>query len=515
MTVAAGEPNRGSATPTFSRLHAATVLIDFVRNVLRVGWVVLVAFLAEASGSGSGDGAADEDRLLFEIALAVVGLFGAVAAALRYATTRYAVTDEAVHVRSGVFTKQDRVIPLERVQSVDLRRELLHRLFGVAAVRIDTAVQGDAEALLDCLGGRAAEALRAQVARRLGRLGQGPAQGPASADASVTPPAQTVVWASSWRDLTLAGATSNRLGFVVVAFLGAAEIARAFGPYELWIRWAIAASGLPPDLFTLAALAALLLLGWLASILLSLVTLFGFTLVWDRDGLKRRYGLIATHDSFVPLKRIQAIRLEAPLIRRLLGYASIFEEAAGDVSALERSSPFCPLIPRQRADPVIRVAFPDASLHGVAWRRVSARALLRGFVNAAATLTIAAGLAYWQFEWPIAVMAPMIVVLAAAWAVWRHRMTGYALAPSYVFARRGVLTHRTWIVPRSRVQSVRVEQTALQRLSGLATLRVVTAGARFWAQPRIDDLPRAAALALQDALAEAAHAAGDWTPDGL
>ena len=49
---------------------------------------------------------------------------------------------EEMVVREGVLVRNERRIPYGRVQNVDFARNPLHRLFGVTALRLETASGG-------------------------------------------------------------------------------------------------------------------------------------------------------------------------------------------------------------------------------------------------------------------------------------------------------------------------------------------------------------------------------------
>lgn len=63
----------------------------------------------------------------------------AVMPALRYRTHRWEVTDTAVYTQTGWLTKERRIAPISRVQTVDLKRGPLDQLVGLASVTVTTA----------------------------------------------------------------------------------------------------------------------------------------------------------------------------------------------------------------------------------------------------------------------------------------------------------------------------------------------------------------------------------------
>jgi membrane protein YdbS with pleckstrin-like domain len=56
-----------------------------------------------------------------------------------YRVHRWAITDDAVFVRSGWLTQETRLAPIARLQTVDSRRGFLHRIYGLTSVTVTTA----------------------------------------------------------------------------------------------------------------------------------------------------------------------------------------------------------------------------------------------------------------------------------------------------------------------------------------------------------------------------------------
>lgn len=96
-------------------------------------------------------------------ALAVLLLPGlALAPWLRYRTHRWEVTATAVYCRTGWLGRQWRIAPLSRVQTVEAKRNVLHRVLGLAAVSVTTgSAQG--AVLIDGLDAETADDLVAQL----------------------------------------------------------------------------------------------------------------------------------------------------------------------------------------------------------------------------------------------------------------------------------------------------------------------------------------------------------------
>lgn len=90
-------------------------------------------------------------------AAAVVG-YAVVMPAYRYRVHRWESTETAVYTQRGWLTRERRVAPMSRVQTVDLEQTAISRLFGLANVTVTTA---------SAAGPLRIEALDVEVAQRL------------------------------------------------------------------------------------------------------------------------------------------------------------------------------------------------------------------------------------------------------------------------------------------------------------------------------------------------------------
>lgn len=72
--------------------------------------------------------------------VAVVALIEVfVAPRVRFRVHRWEVTDEAIFTRSGWLSREQRIAPLSRVQTVDSNQGVLMRVFGLAQITVTTA----------------------------------------------------------------------------------------------------------------------------------------------------------------------------------------------------------------------------------------------------------------------------------------------------------------------------------------------------------------------------------------
>jgi len=87
-------------------------------------------------------------RFWFLLAAAVIGALELVsvlvAPFVRYRVHRWEASGTAVYAKTGWISREWKVAPLSRIQSVEAKRNPLHQMLGLAAIKVTTAsAQGD------------------------------------------------------------------------------------------------------------------------------------------------------------------------------------------------------------------------------------------------------------------------------------------------------------------------------------------------------------------------------------
>ena len=111
--------------------------VPYWRARAALGWLVLLSASSAAWLSWL------RDERWVPVALAVLGVWAVVHVAvmpgLRYRVHRWEATATAVRAGTGWLTREQRIVPLSRVQTVDSTEGVLMRAFGLARVTVTTA----------------------------------------------------------------------------------------------------------------------------------------------------------------------------------------------------------------------------------------------------------------------------------------------------------------------------------------------------------------------------------------
>lgn len=422
----------------------------------------------------------------------------AVTSVVRYLRFTWRVDEHTLIIEQGLLQRQRRVIPLERIQTVDLTRKLRHRLLGVVEVRVEAVGGGETEGRLDALAVGDGARLRTVLLRQRDRAaGDGGGAGvPAPPTRPPSTGAQPLARLGPDR-LVVAGLTGGRVG-VAAALLGFLQQAFAERIDEVLQR-APALLG-ARGIVTVAVIAVL---GAFAlSIVATVVAYWDFTVTREDATLRIHRGLLEQRSDTLPLRRVQAVRVEENLLRRLLGFAAVKVDVAGRSGGEGRDTGILlPLGRRSEAFALAARILDCEELAAVDPAAMPRRARTRRIVRAVVLVALLTVPAVLVFD-TAGLLTALLVVPAVAAAVASYRALGHAELDAFVVARSGLLVRRTAFVLTARLQSLELTASPPQRWRRLATLDLqIARSPGVWSGPQLIDLDADAGRALLGELA--------------
>ncbi|HWI75060.1 MAG TPA: PH domain-containing protein, partial [Baekduia sp.] len=417
------------------RLHFAAAIGEALGAIRDVAFPLLIGVVVGGSRSSA-------SAILLGLAGAVIA---AVIGIVRWQATTYRVTDRALHFRSGVFSPDETVVPLARIQAVDTVTGPVQRLFGVTGLHVQTPGGGEeGDVVLSALSSAAAAELR-------GALGH-PDRGEAHIHARL-----------SSTGLLATALTAPQLG-VVLPVLGGVFGALQngmIGEGETFVR------GI--DTVHEAAVVAAALLGaaFVLSFLGAVVAFSGFEVRRVDDRLRIRRGLLQRRAISVPVGRIDGVQIVSSPLRRPFGLVTLRLEATSLGGRETAARTLFPLMRARNVEPFLARFAPELAGTLALAERPPRRALRRYLtlpVTATALLAAAIVLAA-PSAWPL---APVLLVIGAY-----AGLDAYTLAGLSVDGPRVLL--RTWrrgssvplVARRRRLQAHALSRNPLQRRAGL------------------------------------------------
>jgi putative membrane protein len=389
-------------------------------------------------------------------------LLGALAVILEWRAFRYRVSGGALVIDRGVVRRSSRVVPLDRIRSVDITATALHRALGIVQVEVEAAAGGRerADLTLVAVTPEAAAELRDRLlaGRPEGEVEETPTP---SVLYRATPPALAVAGATSWRyvlaPLAVIGVLWNLAENVpggALEDLGDAVLDRAPSG-AVWV--AVLAVG---------AFAAAVALGALGSLLVD----WSFVLTDDGERLVATRGLLTRRAVTIDRARVRGVDVGDSPLRRPLRLVSVAAVAGGVGSGSGGRATLAPILDAEAATRLVRVLDPAAPALQVALtqhpRAARGRRLVRAVGPPAAAALLAAPVGAW---WAVAVL----VVVAAAGvplAFDRYRQLGHRFDGERVVAREGSLSRRWSEFDPAAIVAYDVRRSPGQARAGLCTV---------------------------------------------
>lgn len=377
----------------------------------------------------------------------------------------YRVEENELRIEQGVFIRKKRYISINRIHKIDVTANVVHRLFKLVKVQIDTASSGGgAEVNLS--------AVKLTKATRLREALQKDPKNVAEEQEVVQYPQQKV----SWNNLFIAGSTSGTAGFLLVAMLAVFSQIEELIPsnvyksaYAFFIDFGV--------LFIVASIIVLLIILWLIGIAGTMIRYGNFTIEKREKELFIKRGLIETKELTIPFDRIQAIGIKQSLIRQPLKYVKLTAVVAGGSFDKQESFPVVfPLMKETEVEAFLAQFMPTYQ-HITSNVKPLAKRGRKYYLFHASILFILALVPVGYF-FPSYLWIVLVLIAISLWNGWaRHRNCGYELDDDRLTLQiRNVFEKEIIIMYRRRVQAMEKKQHRIQRYDQIATVKMSLIG---------------------------------------
>lgn len=399
--------------------------------------------------------------------LAVLVVFGAVlvsVSALGWWRYTFRLDGEELVVNKGVIRADTLVVPFERIQSLSIEQELLHRVTGLVKVTVDTAGSSTAEFVIDAVTRPVADELQHRLVGDRSRTEPNDAD-----DAPGTLPTdranELIVFTHDPQRLIISALTMSPLPglILIVPLLTLLEQLPGRVSEQLpdvdtaGFRW----WWLPT---TVAAVLAF-------SVILNLARVFlqdwQLTLRAGTSTLRRTAGLLTTATTSTSVPRIQvASTRQNPLQRRAgLSNVELSIVGQGDLGLVGCDD--------AQVDAVSTLAGVAPATQMTLERRIHPAQIWLAARNTTVLAALGVLLTVSLIGWW---SAAILLVIPIVWLTQRRHVRTYRWSiDTELAARSDVVTHVTEQAALTKTNAVTVRQSLFERRRGLATVRLATA----------------------------------------
>lgn len=400
-------PAPGNPVPTgtpavaehdWRRLHRVTPLL----NAWKIAAVLVAVFLFQGL-----DDLVRIDIPVLTLMLIIAGaivlaaLVGLAYSYFAWRRTSYAITGDAVVLRSGILFRKERVARLTRIQAVEITQPILGRIFGFAGIKVESAGGAEANMSLAYLTMDEATDVRNEILARAAGIDLDDVEQVADATdvdlAGTTTPAELAHLVGSSEATGVAGPggtpapTSDARPGARVPTAGTGLPRRLAPEAPEHQVFALPAGRLVASLLAhgatvgvVVAVTGVIVGGilsdggeWIFNALFGLLgavgflwsrfsTEFNFRLATSPDGLRVRQGLLETKARTIPPGRIQALSVMQGPIWRIFGWWRVRLTLASQGTSSDGTDTSDVLLPvgsREEVVMMLRLAVPQLEVH--------------------------------------------------------------------------------------------------------------------------------------------------------
>ncbi len=482
------------------RLHPLTLVYRLITTLPNIAFPIVFVLY----------GGNTEDWIYIIISI-LLGFFVLPGLFLNYYYFDYSITDSEVIIRSGIFSKKERHIKIERIQNISVTQNFIHKILNIAKVQLETAGDATTEGVLDSVSKADAHHIK-EVVKAYQNEKEAEKTGENAelliGNESKEEEDENVIFSMSLMDTIRYGALRFR-PVVLAASAWIFSMVSQFSPKWTEQLEQILESGYKDyikqldvfmiTLYVLLGVFSILFISWLIDILLTVNTYHKFKLVSERGKLVTSQGLFSTRISAIPLKKLQMMVIKSNPITRKLNFFRLDMQTAGfgggdgSKAKSETAIPFAKI--SQIKDIIQRIRGVELPFE---FNKVSPKTIRRAAIRYL-FYSVPFGFAlYFSFDsfWILLVLIPIIAFAAYI----RYQYRGYNVIDDQIFVKQGFWFQKISVIPIEKIQTLHKRSTYFQRRLDLATVEIDTAATVYGSDASIIDIDEEVATEIFDEL---------------
>lgn len=403
----------------------------------------------------------------------------------QYKNFYFLVDDGKFIIHKGVFRKDELSVPFARIQTVNIKQNIIQQILNVVALEVETAGSAKQEVEIPSLSRSYAEALKsylleekqATVAEQ--NLGAENGEGVPIREAQITEKGQLLLQLGLV-DILKVGLTENHLrtGLVALAVLWS-----YFSQYQNYLEDQLGdtIAEVETAMQSLVFIIPILVLTFvLISVLLSLgrsfLRYFDLKMYLSQTGLTISSGLLKKQENVVPANKIQYISWRSNPLRKLLRFESLSIHQASSAEENKKQMLQVPGCKTDQIESINEAFFPEYFALTDApeirpQEQFKVRLLL--FFAAVPTLILAVFLWFWQ-PWLLVALPIFTLVSVFCWIQYAKRFW-VQIGSELLVIHRGYVFPQQMLLKKFKLQGVSVSQSFFQKRHQLVSLSLFTA----------------------------------------
>ncbi|MGN7479629.1 PH domain-containing protein [Solibacillus silvestris] len=460
------------------KLHPVTAIINVVKALKDL--LIPIVIIVVANGFNFNLDYRSETFFseMIPLFILIIVVFGTMISGLvKWWTFVYWFEDSELRVEYGLFVKKKRYIPFDRIQNLNYKEGIFHRLFKLVQVQVETAgsKNGKPEAELTAVTRAAADEVEIQMKRAKQKT---PSESELSekelAEAiEEKEPSSIVLHKMKVPELLLLASTSSGVGVVLAGVFAVFSQFAEFIPFDM-IYDEVAFLMEYSYIAAMILIALALLATWIISVGLTFLNYYNFTVIKQHDRLIITRGLIEKKRVTIPLNRVQAIKLAENPFQQMLGLASVAVESAGGGFSGESDKKIIlfPLIAKKEAFEPLNELFPEYDfdvMHTIQPPKKAQPFFYR--IDFIWLVPLISGISY--FFYPYGLLSLLLVIPIILLGRWQFKTTGYNIGGQQITIVSRFISRVTFFALKKRVQVTQGSQTYFQKRRQIGSAKIV------------------------------------------
>lgn len=455
-----------------NRLSPFSIIYQFIRQLPSYGFGIYLA----VNGSG--------ENLIYILIGLFIGLFVIPITLLNFYYFKFWIDNKEIRINSGILSKKQRVIPINKIQNVNISQNFIQRILGISKIQLETAGDINAEGVLDSVKTSIAYEIREYIKNyQDNTIEVNHSENTISSDNNLIEDQkdENVLIHMSIKDLLIFGVLRFRPVLIVfVAWIFG--MGQQFAPKEIndsiedllynAESYIESINYIEITIYSVILFIIVLLFSWILDILLTINQWWDFKLTIGKNKLFTSHGLFNKKQGTIPLKKLQMIVLFSNYFREKFGYWGLMLETAGlgtiDSRRPETAIPFAKEnVVFNFTNELINIQLP------IEFNHISRKTIRRAFIRYMIGLCLIGLILYlvdiniyWLF---------LLVPLLYYGAVLRWQYRGWKIQDRKIIVKQGFFFKKIKIIPIIKIQTLNIKRSFFQRRLNLSTLHIDTA----------------------------------------
>jgi len=466
------------------RMHPLWMLFSIVKSIKElILWIVFFAIFISSNSNP-----------IFMIggiaAGAIYLIYNFVSIFLDWKHFKYVFTDKEMYIYEGRFIKEDRFIPLERIQGISQNTHFFHRLFGLTSLLLETGSNEKKSSIkLEMITYEEA----ARIQKHLGHINFIPKKENESDIQKVELIEPQYIsrdkhYEMAPKEILVKSLMSLKLLLLIPLIQEVYSNINDFISIDGYINEIISFFQKSWFLMSLGIL-ILLIMSLVYGMIKTYIQYGNFQVTSDQHRIFIRTGVFNKTEFSIPKEKIQAININTNLLKRWFGLVQVKIISITDMEDkdMRTAKVLFPLIDKNRAlllIPEILPAFKiDTKMIGVPKYTIFIKMVRSSYIWIIGTILT---YYFWAEFWYIPII---LFVLINTSQILNGLYSGYKLNGEFIQLQRGGFSTNLFITNRKNIEELKIVESGLQRLFGLATLQS-SIRAKPVKKTKVFDLPK-------------------------